>query len=88
LQTAIANMIKGWWTDNPDVDIAHIYPADNQLYCQDALCQSLGSDVTTRWQNFTKAVIAKVNLTHPGKRYWTYAYQQYKGRAGNHCRAI
>lgn len=82
LQTAIANMIKGWWTDNPDVDIAHIYPADNQLYCQDALCQSLGSDVTTRWQNFTKAVIAKVNLTHPGKRYWTYAYQQYKGVPG------
>ncbi|MGN6418276.1 MAG: DUF4838 domain-containing protein [Pseudobacter sp.] len=79
VQEAVADMIRGWWDDNKFVDIVHMYPVDNQLYCRDTvLCRPLGTSVSTRWQNFMKLVIAKVETTHPGKRYWTYAYQGYK----------
>ena len=78
LQTEVANMVSQWWDDNPLVDIVHFYPADNQAYCEDSLCADLGGDVSTRWQNFSKIIIAKLEQTHPGKRYWTYAYQGYR----------
>ncbi|QEC43636.1 DUF4838 domain-containing protein [Pseudobacter ginsenosidimutans] len=79
VQDAVADMIRGWWNDNPYVDIVHMYPVDNQLYCRDTVyCRPLGATVSTRWQNFTRIVMEKVELTHPGKRYWTYAYQGYK----------
>ncbi|GAA4729092.1 hypothetical protein GCM10023229_02880 [Flavisolibacter ginsenosidimutans] len=78
VQNAVAEMIAQWWDENPLVDIVHFYPADNQAYCKDGLCTSLGGDVSTRWQNFSKIVIAKVEQTHPNKRYWTYAYQGYR----------
>jgi hypothetical protein len=79
VQDAVADMISGWWNDNPYVDIAHIYPADNQLYCRDTVyCRPLGASVSTRWQNFTRKVIQQVEQDHPNKRYWTYAYQSYK----------
>lgn len=77
VQTEIAGTMARWWDRNPHVDIIHFYPADNQRYCQCASCRAMG-DVSSRWQKFSAAVIAKVEKTHPGKKYWTYAYQGYK----------
>lgn len=77
VQTEVANMISGWWTQNPFNDIVHFYPADQPQFCECANCAAMG-DVSTRWQKFSALVIAKVNVTHPGKKYWTYAYQAYR----------
>lgn len=78
VQQEVANMLKSWWNENPHVNIIHYYPADNQSYCQDELCKNLATDISTRWQKFSQLVMDKVDETHPGKRYWTYAYQGYK----------
>ena len=78
VQDEVAKLLEGLWEDHSFVDIIHFYPADNQSYCTDALCQALGPDVTTRWQKFSQIVMEKVDQKYPGKRYWTYAYQGYK----------
>ncbi|MBC9929395.1 DUF4838 domain-containing protein [Chitinophaga qingshengii] len=77
LQSVIANMIAKWWNDNPYNDIIHFYPADQPQFCECSVCADMG-DVSTRWQKFSSLVIAKVNATHPEKKYWTYAYQGYR----------
>lgn len=77
LQTEIADTISAWWDRNPFNDIVHFYPADQPQFCECADCAAMG-DVSTRWQKFSDIVIAKVNVTHPGKKYWTYAYQAYR----------
>lgn len=78
VQQEVANMLAGWWNQTPYIDIIHFYPADNQSYCQDDLCKNLALDVSTRWQKFSQIVMEKIDQTHPGKKYWTYAYQGYK----------
>ena len=78
VQQEVANMLASWWNQTPYIDVIHFYPADNQSYCQDDLCRNLASDVSTRWQKFSQIVMEKVDQTHPGKKYWTYAYQGYK----------
>jgi len=77
VQTQVANMISGWWDQNPFNDIVHFYPVDQPQFCECSNCAAMG-DVSTRWQKFSDLVIAKVNLNHPGKKYWTYAYQAYR----------
>lgn len=80
VQAAIIDSIRKWQDDNPDVDIIHFYPADNQGYCIGACgpCNALpgNNDVSTRWQEFSKLIIAGVN--RPSEKFWTYAYQGYK----------
>ncbi|HEY0668886.1 MAG TPA: DUF4838 domain-containing protein [Sphingobacteriaceae bacterium] len=77
VQDEVAAMIGRWWDQSPYPDVVHFYPADQPQYCECSDCRALG-DVTTRWQIFSAAVINKLEKTHPGKRYWTYAYLQYK----------
>jgi len=78
VQNEVANMIAKWWDQTPFIDIVHFYPADNQTYCQDSLCRALAPDVSTRWQKFSQIVMEKIDQTHPGRRYWTFAYQGYR----------
>lgn len=77
VQEEVAKMIAGWWTKSPDPDIIHFYPADQTLYCTCDSCQAMG-DISTRWQKFSAIVIGKLEQRMPGKRYWTYAYLEYK----------
>jgi hypothetical protein len=77
VQDEVAKMMASWWDENPYIEAIRFYPADNQRYCQCTQCKALG-DVSTRWQKFSAAIIAKVEKTHPGKKYMTYAYQGYK----------
>lgn len=77
VQDEVAKMISGWWDQNPYPDVIHFYPADQTRYCECAQCKAMG-DISTRWQKFSKILIEKVNQSHPGKRYWTYAYLEYK----------
>ena len=77
VQNEVAKIIAGWWDQSPFPDVVHFFPADNTQYCECAQCKAMG-DISSRWQKFSGIVIAKVNQTHPGKKYWTYAYLDYK----------
>ncbi|MGN6164490.1 MAG: DUF4838 domain-containing protein [Flavisolibacter sp.] len=77
VQDAVAKMMASWWDENPYIDAIRFYPADNQRYCQCDECKAMG-DVSTRWQKFSSAIMAKVEKVHPGGKYMTYAYQGYK----------
>jgi hypothetical protein len=77
VQDEVVKMIAGWWNQRPYPDIVHFYPADQTLYCQCANCKAMG-DISTRWQKFSQQVITKLNRIVPDKRYWTYAYLEYK----------
>lgn len=78
VQNEVANLLKGLCKEVPFIDGIQFFPADNQSYCTDALCKSLAPDVSTRWQKFSQIVMEKADVTYPGKRYWTLAYQGYK----------
>ncbi|MGN6418271.1 MAG: DUF4838 domain-containing protein [Pseudobacter sp.] len=77
VQEEVAKMIAGWWNKSPEPDIIHFYPADQTLYCTCDDCKAMG-DISTRWQQFSGIVIDKLEKRMPGKRYWTYAYLEYK----------
>lgn len=77
VQEEVAGMIEGWWNKSPFPDIIHFYPADQTLYCTCDDCQAMG-DISTRWQKFSAIVIGNLEQRIPGKRYWTYAYLEYK----------
>lgn len=77
VQEEVAKMISGWWDQPPYPDIVHFYPADQTRYCECGACKAMGS-ISTRWQKFSKILMEKLNRLRPGKRYWTYAYLEYK----------
>jgi hypothetical protein len=77
-QKALAEKIAQWWKDNPEVDSISFFGPDHNYFCECAQCQAYAPDVSTRWQKFSKAVIAEVNKTYPGKHYQTLAYQAYR----------
>ncbi|QEC43641.1 DUF4838 domain-containing protein [Pseudobacter ginsenosidimutans] len=77
VQDEVVKMIAGWWKESPYPDIVHFYPADQTLYCQCGNCKAMG-DISTRWQKFSRILIGKLEKIVPGKRYWTYAYLEYK----------
>lgn len=77
VQNEVVKMISGWWDQSPYPDIVHFYPADQTRYCECTKCKAMGS-ISTRWQKFSKILIEKLNQSRPGKRYWTYAYLEYK----------
>lgn len=78
VQQALAKEISGWWDAHPDVDEISFFPADNPHFCDCDQCKAMSPDVSTRWQKFSKIVIDIVNKTHPGKKYQTLAYQDYR----------
>lgn len=77
LQDEVVRMIGSWWGQPPFPDVVHFYPADQTQYCQCNNCKAMG-DISTRWQKFSALLIKKLNRVHPGKKYWTYAYLEYK----------
>lgn len=77
LQKEVAKMVASWWDQSPYPEVIHFYPADQTQYCTCEPCKNMG-DISTRWQKFSNAIIAEANKTHPAKRYWTYAYLEYK----------
>lgn len=77
-QKALADKVSKWWDDNPNVDAVSFFGPDHNYFCECDQCKAFGPDISTRWQKFSKAVIAEVNKTHPGKIYQTLAYQAYR----------
>jgi hypothetical protein len=77
-QKALAEKVGKWWADNPDVDAISFFGPDHNYFCECDQCKAFAPDNSTRWQKFSKAVIAKVDKTHPGKKYQTLAYQAYR----------
>lgn len=77
LQDEVAKMVGSWWDQSPWPDVIHFYPADQTQYCTCTDCKAMG-DISTRWQKFSAVLLEKLNKTHPGKKYWTYAYLEYK----------
>ncbi|MGI6082381.1 MAG: DUF4838 domain-containing protein [Limnochordia bacterium] len=78
VQKAMAKVIAEWWDTNPEMDRVRFFGADHNHFCECEACQAYASDVSTRWQKFSGAVIELVNQTHPGKQYETLAYQAYR----------
>ena len=77
-QKAMAEEIGRWWDANPQVDYVSFYGPDHTYFCNSPQCIAFAPDVSTRWQKFAKAVIEHLEQTHPGRKYRTLAYQDYR----------
>jgi hypothetical protein len=77
-QKALAEKVSKWWDEYSGLDVISFFGPDHNHFCGCNQCKAYAPDVSTRWQKFSKAVIAEVNKTHPGKRYQTLAYQAYR----------
>ena len=78
VQQYLAKEISGWLDKNPTIDIVSFFPADNPHFCECDQCKAMSPDVSTRWQLFSKIVMDLVDKTHPGVKFQTLAYQDYR----------
>ncbi len=62
----------------PGIDIFSLYTADHGQYCQCANCVDMAPDISTRWQLFSRPLIAAIKEVRPDAQVWTLAYDAYR----------
>ncbi len=71
----IVEKILNWVSNNPELEILSIFPADNMDYCNCAGC--IKEDRSTTWFNFYKRVCEQIATKFPKLKFSTIAYQSY-----------
>lgn len=78
VQRELVAKISQWLSDNPEIDILSLYPADHNQFCSCSLCRQMAPDISTRWQKLSAILIDQIKKNHPDIRFWTLAYQAYR----------
>ena len=71
----VAEQMKKWVRNNPELEILSVFPADNMDYCMCKGCTA--QDRSTTWFNFFRKICLDVREEFPKLKFSTIAYQGY-----------
>lgn len=78
VQELLAERLKGKIDEFPDIDLWTLLPVDSTNFCQCEACEQMATDISTRFQKLSAAVIQDVRKTKPKARFVALAYQSYR----------